>query len=77
MGSGEATCVGFVGLGMMGWPMAHNLAEAGFSLVVRDADPELQRRFALEHECAAADGPQDFSPTTVVVTMLPDDRAVR
>lgn len=77
MARGDAIHVGFVGLGMMGWPMAHNLAEAGFDLVVRDADPELQHRFALEHECAAAAVPNDFSPASVVITMLPDDRAVR
>jgi 3-hydroxyisobutyrate dehydrogenase len=77
MAAGDATRVGFVGLGMMGWPMAHNLAEAGFDLVVRDADPERQRSFAVEHGCAAAAGPHDFASASVVVTMLPDDRAVR
>lgn len=69
--------VGFVGLGMMGWPMAHNLAEAGFELVVRDADPERQRRFADEHACPEASAPADFGQVDVVVTMLPDDRVVR
>jgi len=72
-----ATRVGFVGLGMMGWPMAHNLVEAGFDLVVRDADEERQRRFAEEHGCAAADAPAAFADAGVVVTMLPDDRVVR
>jgi 3-hydroxyisobutyrate dehydrogenase len=57
--------------------MAHNLAEAGFDLVVRDADPERQSSFAVEHGCAAAERPQDFASANVVVTMLPDDRAVR
>lgn len=75
--SAGGTTVGFVGLGMMGWPMAHNLAEAGFDLVVRDADPERQRSFADEHGCEAADSPSDFAAVGVVVTMLPDDRVVR
>jgi 3-hydroxyisobutyrate dehydrogenase len=75
--SGGGTKVGFVGLGMMGWPMAHNLAEAGVDLVVRDADPLRQRSFAEEHGCAAADSPADFAAAGVVVTMLPDDRVVR
>ena len=69
--------VGFVGLGKMGWPMARNLVAAGFSLVVRDADPERQASFAGEHGCVAADTAHAFADTTVVVTMLPDDRTVR
>jgi 3-hydroxyisobutyrate dehydrogenase len=67
------TTVGFVGLGNMGRPMAQNLARAGFALVVHDLDRERAAGFAAEHGCALG----DFSPAEVVVTMLPDDRAVR
>ncbi len=73
----DGTQVGFVGLGNMGWPMANNLVEAGFALTVRDADTELQGRFAAEHGCAVAGLPAAFADVEVVVTMLPDDRAVR
>lgn len=70
--------VGFVGLGTMGWPMAHNLAAAGFPLVVRDADPATQERFAAEHPgSVAATAPSDFAGCGVVVTMLPTDAIVR
>src|SRR5258708_4905750 len=69
--------VGFVGLGNMGWPMASNLARAGFRLTVRDADAGRQERFAAEHGCAAAREPAAFGATPVVVTMLPHDGAVR
>jgi 3-hydroxyisobutyrate dehydrogenase len=69
--------VGFVGLGKMGWPMARNLAQAGFELVVRDADAGLQQRFASEHGGVTAEKPADFAGCDVVVTMLPDDRNVR
>jgi 3-hydroxyisobutyrate dehydrogenase len=31
--------VGFIGLGNMGGPMAHNLAKAGFDLIVHDINP--------------------------------------
>ncbi|HYU11820.1 MAG TPA: NAD(P)-binding domain-containing protein, partial [Stellaceae bacterium] len=31
--------VGFIGLGAMGGPMAHNLLKAGFALAVHDIDP--------------------------------------
>jgi 3-hydroxyisobutyrate dehydrogenase len=71
------TSVGFVGLGNMGWPMAHNLVEGGFDLVVRDADPDLQQRFADEHGCAAATTAADFASCEAVVTMLPNDKIVR
>ncbi len=69
--------VGFVGLGKMGRPMAHNLAAAGYGLVVRDADADRQTAFAAEHVCHVAEDPEDFAGAGVVVTMLPDDAAVR
>jgi len=73
----NALSVGFVGLGNMGWPMARNLARAGFLLTVRDADPARQRRFAGEHACRAADDPAAFRDVDAVVTMLPTGRIVR
>jgi 3-hydroxyisobutyrate dehydrogenase len=73
----DAGRVGFVGLGMMGWPMARNLVAAGYALTVRDADGERQARFAEEHGCSAAADAQAFAAAAVVVTMLPDDTAVR
>ena len=70
--------VGFVGLGQMGWPMAANLHAAGFSLVVRDADPARQARFALEHpDALTADSPAAFAVADLVVTMLPNGGNVR
>jgi 3-hydroxyisobutyrate dehydrogenase len=68
--------VGFVGLGNMGWPMAHNLSAAGLQLVVRDADPEVEQRFAGEHGARIARSAADFGDAAVVVTMLPDERVV-
>jgi 3-hydroxyisobutyrate dehydrogenase len=72
-----ALSIGFVGLGNMGWPMAANLATAGFSLVVRDADAGKQDSFAAAHQgTAAAAAPDDFAVADVVVTMLPDGAVV-
>lgn len=68
--------VGFVGLGNMGWPMAHNLREAGFPLIVHDGDRGRRQRFAAEHGCCEASTASEFAPAEVVITMLPDDRAV-
>jgi 3-hydroxyisobutyrate dehydrogenase len=73
----DAASVGFIGLGNMGWPMAHNLSKAGLPVIVHDADAERSVRFAAEHAGAtAAATASDFAQAGVVVTMLPDDRAV-
>lgn len=69
--------VGFVGLGRMGWPIAHNLSAAGYPLTVHDADAGRQASFAAEHRCVAAAGSRDFANVALIVTMLPDDTAVR
>jgi 3-hydroxyisobutyrate dehydrogenase len=68
--------VGFVGLGNMGWPMARNLSQAGHQLVVHDADAPRAARFVEQFGGVAAGGPADFAEASVVVTMLPDGRAV-
>jgi 3-hydroxyisobutyrate dehydrogenase len=72
-----AAPVGVVGLGNMGWRMAHNLAQGGFHLVVHDLDAGRAQRFATEHGATAAGPPQDFAKVGVLLTMLPDGDAVR
>ena len=67
---------GFVGLGNMGWPMAANLVAAGLALVVYDADAERQAAFLASHAGRAGDDPGAFAAAQIVITMLPDDRAV-
>jgi 3-hydroxyisobutyrate dehydrogenase len=74
---GDGPRVGFIGLGNMGRPMARNLRQAGFDLVVHDADPDVLSAFVAEHGGTAATGPADFGDREVVVTMLPNDRIVR
>ena len=64
--------IGFIGLGIMGRPMARNLMKAGYSLVVhnrsRAAVEELTKEGA-----KAADSPQAVAAQTeIVITMLPD-----
>jgi 3-hydroxyisobutyrate dehydrogenase len=77
-GTGPASGpVGFVGVGNMGRRMAANLAKAGFPLVIRDADPEVQQRFLAEHGGEPGTTAQAFAGAGVVVTMLPDGAAVR
>jgi len=68
--------VGFVGLGNMGAPMVRNLAKAGFELTLYDANEAVQAPLVEELGAAGATSPADFGRADVVVTMLPDDRAV-
>jgi 2-hydroxy-3-oxopropionate reductase len=66
------TRIGFIGLGIMGKPMAKNLLKAGHSLVVYDIMP------AGADEVAAAGAVKGSSPkdvagqTEIVITMVPD-----
>ncbi|MFO7286026.1 MAG: NAD(P)-dependent oxidoreductase [Gammaproteobacteria bacterium] len=70
--------LGFVGIGNMGWPMARNLAAAGFPLTVYDLDTARARRFEAEHGGRAADDPESLGRAAdVVVTMLPTGADVR
>ena len=70
--------IGFIGLGRMGWPMARNLAAAGFDTCVHDADPARGRRFAAELGGTAADDAASLGRhADVVVTMLPTGQDVR
>jgi 3-hydroxyisobutyrate dehydrogenase len=69
--------VGFIGLGNMGWPMAANVARAGYRVVALDTDADRGRSWAREHGGTAAGGPQDLADVQTVVTMLPNGRVVR
>jgi 3-hydroxyisobutyrate dehydrogenase len=72
--------IGFVGLGVMGAPMATHLARAGHRLWLHDADPAAAR--ALVHELGgaaeAADSPAALAPhCDIVITMLPNGQVVQ
>ncbi|OAP58654.1 hypothetical protein AYL99_07744 [Fonsecaea erecta] len=71
--------VGYIGLGKAGASMASNLPRAGFRLVVRDADPEREQKFAQENPntSVAEKGAEGFKDCDVIVTMLPQGKVVR
>ncbi len=73
----DERAIGFVGVGTMGWPMAKNLAAAGYHLTVRDANAEQQNRFVSEFGGTSAEGPRAFADLEAVVTMLPTGVIVR
>jgi 2-hydroxy-3-oxopropionate reductase len=69
--------VGFVGLGIMGRPMARNLVKAGYDLVVYNRSRGAVEELAGEG-AEAADSPKEVAQgSEVVITMLPDSPDVR
>jgi 2-hydroxy-3-oxopropionate reductase len=68
--------VGFIGLGIMGRPMARNLLRAGYPLVVHDVVPGPVAELAAEG-AAQVGSPRDAAAACdVLVTMLPDSPEV-
>jgi 2-hydroxy-3-oxopropionate reductase len=69
--------VGFIGLGIMGMPMAHNLMEAGYELTVHNRSPEKAEELGKEGATVAASPREVAEKSDVVITMLPDSPQVR
>ncbi|PSP95626.1 NAD(P)-dependent oxidoreductase [Halobacteriales archaeon QS_4_62_28] len=67
-----ARSVGFIGLGAMGEPMAWNLADAGFDLVVYNRTTERERPFA-EAGISVADSPEHLVKRVDVVCLMVSD----
>jgi 3-hydroxyisobutyrate dehydrogenase len=62
----------------MGTPMAANLAEAGYRLIVADARPDQAQRFVSGHPGATIGSPAEIGGATrFVITMLPNVGVVR
>jgi 2-hydroxy-3-oxopropionate reductase len=72
--------IGFIGLGIMGEPMAANLRRAGYQLVVHNRTRSKAEEFASSEnadtevaDTEVADSPKEVAERTdVVITMLPD-----
>jgi 3-hydroxyisobutyrate dehydrogenase len=71
--------IGFIGIGNMGWPMAANLAKAGFDTLVYDADPARVQAFCEQHTAlpVSAGTLAQIAGCEAVVTMLPTGSIVR
>jgi len=74
----ENTRIGFVGLGIMGAPMAGHLVEAGYRVAVHDLDGAAVRQFRDRHPGAStAQTPILLAAQAdVVITMLPNGEQV-
>src|SRR5690606_33668294 len=77
--SGTKGRIGFIGLGVMGTPMAGHLAAAGHALVVLDVDRTKAQRLAERHaDVVVAGTPKEVAAAAdVVITMLPSGEYVR
>ena len=64
--------IGFVGLGIMGKPMARNLMQAGYALTVYDIVGEPVEELATEGATPAASSAEVAAATDKIITMLPD-----
>jgi 2-hydroxy-3-oxopropionate reductase len=64
--------IGFIGLGIMGKPMARNLLKAGYSLLVHDLNRPAVEELAAEGAKAASSPKEVAGQSDVVITMLPD-----
>jgi len=69
--------VGFIGLGIMGRPMAMNLIKAGHSLVVYDIRPEAMAEVVAAGAKAASSSKDVARQSDVVITMLPNSPEVK
>ena len=75
----EGAPIGFIGLGIMGKPMARNLAKAGYDLVIynRSRD-DVDTLLAEGDQFQAAASPREVAERTkAIITMLPDSPDVR
>jgi 3-hydroxyisobutyrate dehydrogenase-like beta-hydroxyacid dehydrogenase len=73
-----AVNIGFVGVGVMGSRMARNLAKAGHSLTLYDADADTTAKVAKDIGAKAAASPRDVAAASeIVITMLPNGNVVR
>lgn len=83
--TGDLQNIGFIGLGVMGMPMATHLVSAGYCLSVYDVDPHrVQQLFAIAATegaatkvSVAANPAEVANSSDVVFTMLPDGEAVQ
>jgi 2-hydroxy-3-oxopropionate reductase len=69
--SGENT-IGFIGLGIMGKPMAANLCNAGYQLVVHDIDRKPVKELGSLGAEAASSPKEVAERSDYIITMLPD-----
>lgn len=69
--------IGFIGLGIMGKPMAKNLLKAGYELVVNDLNQEAVDEVTACGAKPAKNGAEVAKECRVIITMVPNSPHVR
>lgn len=69
--------IGFIGLGIMGKPMAKNLQKAGYELVVMDKNMDLTDEFAATGATVVSTPKAVAEQVKTVITMLPNSPHVK
>src|SRR5688572_6060856 len=64
--------IGFIGLGIMGKPMARNLIKAGYSLVVHNRSRAAVEELIKDGTQAAGSPKEVAERSDVIITVLPD-----
>ena len=64
--------IGFIGLGIMGKPMARNLLKAGYPLIVHNRSQAAVAELAAEGATKAGSPKEVAEQSDVIITMLPD-----
>ena len=70
------TRVGFIGLGIMGKPMARNLLKAGYTLTVYNRSPGAADELSKESAERAGSSREVAERSDILITMLPDSADV-
>jgi 2-hydroxy-3-oxopropionate reductase len=69
--------IGFIGLGIMGRPMAQNLLQSAYELTVHNRSPEKAQELG-EAGASVASSPREVAQKSdIIITMLPDSPQVR
>lgn len=69
--------IGFIGVGIMGKPMAKNLINAGYDLIVHDINQNAVNE-VVEHGAEAVSSPKEVAQRCeIIITMLPNSPEVR
>jgi len=65
--------IGFIGLGVMGRPMAHNLLQAGFPCTVYDINPMPLEALVAERATSAESAAEDAKARDIFITLVVND----
>jgi len=68
----EMEKIGFIGVGIMGRPMAKNLIDAGYELVIHDINRDAVKGVA-DYGAETATSPKEIAQQSeIIITMLPN-----